>query len=917
MGKLTQTKPNLNVHFNAPSVRHDTWGRLRRAALSLSAEKNGTQSLKKEIADTLETLKPMEVYMGYPGNEEFKRISGLWQERDYTGFALAVSETTELLETGDYRREIIKRALGYEAPHAHCFDLLVVKRFGPEQESKIREDLLQWRSENDGFIYNLVVVDSFEDALMAIMLNFDIQACVIHGDIARESQQSLHALEGLKQSLTTKVESSSEMPLAVVLGSFINQLRPEINLFLTSEVSPEKLAGDVQVWFDRIFYSHESSSELHLSIVKAVANRYETPFFDAVKKYSREPVGTFHALPIARGNSVFDSPWLKDFFDFYGSDIFLAESSATTGGLDSILQPTGTLKAAQERAAEAYGAKTTVFATNGTSMSNKVVHQALTCPGDIVLLDRACHESHHLSFILTGASTYYLDSYALDEYSISGGVQLVTVKRALIDLAEKGLLEKVKMIILTNCTFDGLTYNVQAYMEEILAIKPDIIFLWDEAWFAFARFVPHYRQRTAMHSARVLSDKFSSVEYRRDYKAYKAKFLSKNKKPGDAWVKQKLMPDPAKVKIRVYATQSTHKTLSCFRQGSMIHIWDECFTEHVSDQFKKSYLTHSTTSPNYQILASMDASRRQVHMEGYELVQRQIEMALLIRKTINDHPLLSQYFCALGPTELIPEEYRVSGVKSGFKGAQDWEVVARAWDMDDFVLDPCRINVYTGKTGISGFEIRTKYLADKHNIQVNKTGMNTFCLMTNVGTTRSSVAYLINCLVQIAEECQKRDKGHSKAQRKKFEEQRRKVTKLPALPEIQKFHPKYLHDSKIIAGKMREAYFDGYDCDATEYISIDEIGTRIAAGREVVGATFIVPVPPGYPMIAPGQIINQQSIIFLKALNASEIIGLDPDLGVRVFRESHFGKSKIGTKKKVARKRAKRSQKRAKPSGKR
>ena len=58
------------------------------------------------------------------------------------------------------------------------------------------------------------------------------------------------------------------------------------------------------------------------------------------------------------------------------------------------------------------------------------------------------------------------------------------------------------MISLTNCTFDGIVYDVERVMEECLAIKPDLVFLWDEAWFAFARFHPVYRTRTAMAAAR-------------------------------------------------------------------------------------------------------------------------------------------------------------------------------------------------------------------------------------------------------------------------------------------------------------------------------------------------------------------------------------------------------------------------------
>ena len=107
--------------------------------------------------------------------------------------------------------------------------------------------------------------------------------------------------------------------------------------------------------------------ELHLSILDGVNDRYDTPFFDNLKKYAQRPIGTFHALPIARGKSVFRSNWIRDMGHFYGTNLFLAESSATTGGLDSLLEPTGNIKKAQEQTARAFGAKRAYFGTNGTS----------------------------------------------------------------------------------------------------------------------------------------------------------------------------------------------------------------------------------------------------------------------------------------------------------------------------------------------------------------------------------------------------------------------------------------------------------------------------------------------------------------------------------------------------------------------
>jgi arginine decarboxylase len=132
--------------------------------------------------------------------------------------------------------------------------------------------------------------------------------------------------------------------------------------------------------------------DLHLSVLKGVYDRYDTPFFNALREYSERPTGMFHALPVSRARSVSKSLWIDDLGRFYGLKLFLAETSATTGGLDSLLQPTGSLKRAQELAARAFGASSTFFVTNGTSTANKIVTQALCRPGDIILMSHDCHK---------------------------------------------------------------------------------------------------------------------------------------------------------------------------------------------------------------------------------------------------------------------------------------------------------------------------------------------------------------------------------------------------------------------------------------------------------------------------------------------------------------------------------------------
>src|SRR6185295_16507241 len=155
---------------------------------------------------------------------------------------------------------------------------------------------------------------------------------------------------------------------ALHLAQVLKRVRPELDLYLVSNGRVEDIAGSHEAnAVRRVFYAVEELLELHLAVLEGVQARYETPFFDNLKKYAQRPIGTFHALPIARGKSVFKSDWIRDMGEFYGPTLFLAESSATTGGLDSLLEPTGNIKRAQDAAARAFGADRVFFVTNGTS----------------------------------------------------------------------------------------------------------------------------------------------------------------------------------------------------------------------------------------------------------------------------------------------------------------------------------------------------------------------------------------------------------------------------------------------------------------------------------------------------------------------------------------------------------------------
>ena len=595
-------------------------------------------------------------------------------------------------------------------------------------------------------------------------------------------------------------------------------------------------------------------------------------------------------MPISRGKSIVKSNWIRDMGDFYGMNIFLAETSATSGGLDSLLDPHGPIKKAQEKASRAFGSRHTFFATNGTSTCNKIVVQALVQPGYIVLVDRDCHKSHHYGMVLSGAHVVYLDSYPLSQYSMYGAVPLKEIKHRLLELKAAGKLDRVKMLLLTNCTFDGIVYNVERVMEECLAIKPDLVFLWDEAWFAFARFGPAYRQRTGMNAANTLRVRMKSESYRKRYEAWKAEVAHLDPDDPEVWVNQRLMPDPDTARIRVYKTQSTHKTLTSLRQGSMIHVNDQDYKSKVEEAFHEAYMTHTSTSPNYQILASLDVGRRQVELEGFELVQKQVEAAMALREKLTTHPLLKKYFKILTVGDLVPEEYRESGITSYYDAEHGWNDIWDAWASDEFTLDATRLTLLVGGTGLDGDTFKNEILMDRYGIQINKTSRNTVLFMTNIGTTRSSAAYLIEVLVQIARDLDESHDDSSAAERRVFDAKVKSLTQdLPPLPDFSRFHDAFRPDpsSTTPEGVMRRAYFLSYTEENCEYLGLNDGGINAAmeSGREVVSAGFITPYPPGFPILVPGQVVSSDILTFMRALDVKEIHGFRPELGLRVFTQ--------------------------------
>lgn len=877
---------------NPSAQRLDTWNLLDDASRQLAAVQRAGLNSEAEVARVrriVDRLSAYERYWLYPGARNLAALRRHLDEMETERLAEQVSLAVRLLaEHGDRAAlfdtsaPLAEQELEARAARRQFYTVLL----GDDSPDAGQESLaasLRALGASDDIQFELLVVSSVEDAVCAVALNGDIQAAIIRHDLPLRSRDRLPLMTTLLgvDQYAVATDRTNDW---VECGEWIRELRPHIDLYLLTDESIAQIGEDEPDIFDRTFYRLNDATDLHSTLLAGIRGRFATPFFDALRAYASAPVGQFHALPVARGASIFNSKSLHDMGEFYGRNIFMAETSSTSGGLDSLLDPHGTIREAMDKAARTWRANETYFVTNGTSTANKIVVQSLTRPGDIVLIDRNCHKSHHYGLVLAGADPLYLDAYPLEEYAVYGAVPLSTIKKALLDLEAAGQLHRVRMLLLTNCTFDGIVYNPRRVMEEVLAIKPDIVFLWDEAWYAFATAVPWARQRTAMVAAEQLEAMFASPDYVAKYERWAKEVEGLDR---EAWVTERLWPDPHQARVRVYGTHSTHKSLSALRQASMIHIRDQDFNARTRDAFGEAFLTHTSTSPNQQLLASLDLARRQVDIEGFQMVRSAYNMALAFRQRLANDRVISRWFGVLEEGDLVPEEFRPSRVSSYRQNAdgvlEGWN---EAWRSDEFVLDLTRVTLFIGRTGMNGYDFREKVLMKQFGIQINKTSINSILLIFTIGVTWSSVHYLLDALRRVATDLDRQLASASRADRAL---QQRRILEhtedLPPLPDFSAFAPAFRPDPACAFGDMRAAFYAGYDEEDREYVLLGEAARRIAEGRMLVSTTFVVPYPPGFPVLVPGQVVSKEILYFMAQLDVKEIHGYNRDLGLSVFPE--------------------------------
>ncbi|HVE88900.1 MAG TPA: aminotransferase class I/II-fold pyridoxal phosphate-dependent enzyme [Burkholderiaceae bacterium] len=535
---------------------------------------------------------------------------------------------------------------------------------------------------------------------------------------------------------------------ALKLVQKITSLRPEIDVYILIDKEKEDQVVDALFTeaVDGYFYREERDYRGMYRILNAqIAERARTPFYDALKAYVVAAKDAWHTPGHSSGDSMRGSAWANEFYDFMGEHVFDADLSVSVKALDSLMEPTGVIAEAQQMAARAFGARRTFFATNGTSTANKVILQTMIAPGETLLLDRNCHKSVHHGVVLSGAQPIYMDSSVNRKYGVFGPVPKKTILKAIDEHPEAELL------VLTSCTYDGLRYDLKPIVDA--AHARDIKVLIDEAWFAHARFHPALRP-TALESG---AD---------------------------------------------YVTQSAHKTLSALSQAAYIHVNDPTFNDHI---FRENFNMHTSTSPMYSMIASLDVSRKQAVLEGYKLLQRTLMLADELREQINS----TGVFRVLELNDLLPDEVKHDGLR----------------------LDPTKITVDVAACGMTVDDLQNE-LFTRFNITVEKSTFNTLTLLLTIGTTRSKCSRLYDALMRIARE--------KRAPRRLY-----RTPDLPPFTELA-FLPR---DAYYATGELVPLLDDN-----------DQVNGGLA-GR--ISCDQIVPYPPGIPVLVPGQRITDNIVEYL------------------------------------------------------
>lgn len=266
--------------------------------------------------------------------------------------------------------------------------------------------------------------------------------------------------------------------------------------------------------------------------------------------------------------------------DLLGKAVFGADLTELAN-LDNLFAPQGAILQAQQLAAEAFGAKQTWFLVNGSTCGIEAAILATCSPGDKIILPRNVHSSAIAGLILSGAVPIFLNPEYDAVLDIAHSITPQAVQAALQQHPD------AKAVLIVYPTYYGVCGDIQAIAQ--ITHEYHIPLLVDEAHGAHFAFHPD-------------------------------------------------LPTPALATGADLTVQSIHKTLGAMTQASMLHLQGNRID---CDRVNKALQLVQSTSPSYVLLASLDAARQQMAMQGKQLMCRTLELAELARTKISQIPGLS------------------------------------------------------------------------------------------------------------------------------------------------------------------------------------------------------------------------------------------------------------------------------------
>ncbi|NMG44357.1 lysine decarboxylase [Aromatoleum toluvorans] len=699
-----------------------------------------------------------------------------------------------------------------------------------------------FRSENASGLGIRALAEAIQDEGMEVL------GVTSYGDLTSFAQQQSKG-SGFILSIDDEEFSSPEASDKAIadLRAFVEEIRfrnADIPIFLYGETRTSRhIPNDVLREMHGFIHMFEDTPEFIARYVVREAKNYleslPPPFFRALTHYAADGSYSWHCPGHSGGVAFLKSPVGHMFHQFFGENMLRADVCNAVEELGQLLDHTGPVAASERNAARIFNCDHLYFVTNGTSTSNKMVWHTTVAPGDIVVVDRNCHKSILHSIIMTGAIPVFLTP-TRNHYGIIGPIPLaefsmdaIQRKIAANPFARDAVNKKPRILTITQSTYDGVVYNVET-IKEMLDGKIDTLH-FDEAWLPHAAFHDFYGDYHAIGADR-----------------------------------------PRCETSMIFSTQSTHKLLAGLSQASQILVQDSQTRKLDRDIFNEAYLMHTSTSPQYAIIASCDVAAAMMEPPGgpalvEESLSEAVEFRRAMRKVDAEFGDDDWWFQVWGP-EYLPDE--------GIGEREDWMLNAgERWHgfgnlAPGFnMLDPIKATIITPGLDVDGdFDesgipagILTRYLAE-HGIIVEKTGLYSFFIMFTIGITKGRWNTLVTELQQFKDDYDRnqplwRVMPDFIAKHPRYE----KVGLKDLCGQIHSFYKAHdvarltteMYLSDMVPAMKPADAFAKMAHREIERVAIDELEGRVTA-------MLVTPYPPGIPLLIPGERFNATIVRYLK-----------------------------------------------------